>query len=261
MRAGTAWEPVVRSLFCDADARFAGRMLPAVPARLDTSHSPGVQGYLAGCADNLVPGMGTVDYKLLTRRELWSGELIPVATVSSFMPLLADIAVGCGKAQGTTILLNAQSGFRALPAPAPTASLVQFVALADFDRDGRLDLLAMSRGSQPPLGISLGDGKGGFALPFSVTNETGVYTRPALADLDGDGRLDVATVDLNYASAITLYAGRRADVFAPIGYYATGAPDGALAMIADFDGDGTPDLAAASTTAGTVSVLLQRCLK
>lgn len=92
MRAGTAWEPVVRSLFCDADARFAGRMLPAVPARLDTSHSPGVQGYLAGCADNLVPGMGTVDYKLLTRRELWSGELIPV----DYLPQLHACALSFG---------------------------------------------------------------------------------------------------------------------------------------------------------------------
>lgn len=92
MRAGVAWEPVVRALLCEADSRFRGRMLPAVPARLDRTQAPGLEGFLAGCADNLVPGMGTVDYKLLTRRQLWDGPLIPV----DYLPQLEACARSFG---------------------------------------------------------------------------------------------------------------------------------------------------------------------
>lgn len=92
MRAGTAWEPVVRHLFCEADARFRTTMLPAVPAVLGREHTGGVRGTLAGCADNLVPGMGTVDYKLLTRRQLWDGPLIPV----DYLPQLHACALSFG---------------------------------------------------------------------------------------------------------------------------------------------------------------------
>ena len=92
MRAGTAWEPVVRQLFCEADARFRTSMMPAVPAALSSKDTQGVRGKLAGCADNFVPGMGTVDYKLLTRRELWDGPLIPV----DYLPQLHACALSLG---------------------------------------------------------------------------------------------------------------------------------------------------------------------
>ncbi len=92
MRAGTEWEPVIRALFCREDARFASTMMPAVPARLGPEHTQGLHGSFAGCADNIVPGMCVVDYKLLTRRQLWDGPLVPV----DYLPQLHACALSLG---------------------------------------------------------------------------------------------------------------------------------------------------------------------
>ena len=77
------------------------------------------------------------------------------------------------------------------------------IALADVNRDGRLDALAASGDG---VRIMLGDGRGNFRAapgsPFSTGR--GVW-RLAAADLNGDAKLDIATTNSESRSIAILY--------------------------------------------------------
>jgi FG-GAP-like repeat/FG-GAP repeat len=75
-------------------------------------------------------------------------------------------------------------------------------------------------------------------------------------DLDGDGRVDLATVN-GTSSDLSIFLGIGGGGFGPASGspFATGAgPSGAT--VAEFNGDGRPDIAVSNYVSGTVSVLL-----
>ena len=78
----------------------------------------------------------------------------------------------------------------------------------------------------------------------------------AVADLNGDGRLDLAVADSGYWNDLRVLLGTGAGAFRPAGRPLAigGHPDGMTA--ADFNGDGKPDLAVASANPNIVKVLL-----
>lgn len=86
-----------------------------------------------------------------------------------------------------------------------------------------------------------------------------------VADLDGDGRADVAVAATDATGAGFVFVFYRtppaafgaADSSDKPQKYATAAAPSAL-VIADFDGDGRPDIATAGPTDGTVHLLVQR---
>ena len=70
----------------------------------------------------------------------------------------------------------------------PRNEIYRDVACGDMNKDGHLDLIAMSRENGGV--IYLGDGKGGFAPKGRLPGIFGVG-RLALGDVDADGLLDV----------------------------------------------------------------------
>ncbi|MCX5071245.1 VCBS repeat-containing protein [Streptomyces sp. NBC_00513] len=81
------------------------------------------------------------------------------------------------------------AGASAVPLPAGSGKGTA-PALGDLNGDGKADLVTPVRGSNT-LVAALGDGKGGFGPGVSFGLDTGTYpTAVALADLNGDGRLD-----------------------------------------------------------------------
>jgi len=106
---------------------------------------------------------------------------------------LRDLAVlaayGDGKFSVTVFLHSASRTFAPgatwYPPDAGKNYAVAELAAADFDGDGRLDIVT-------PSGILMNDGAGGF--PTSIPLPA-VALRPAAVDLDGDGRPDVVIPD------------------------------------------------------------------
>jgi VCBS repeat protein len=131
--------------------------------------------------------------------------------------------------------------------------------LGDLDEDGRLDAVTIEfRPSAPPAVVTLrGDGSRGFVEDrvFALTGSTPqTLAREglALADLDGDGHLDVVAVD-RAADALLVLLGDGLGNFAPPSPLPTLHDPIGLA-VGDFDEDGDLDLAVTGNLSENVQV-------
>ncbi|RSS59680.1 VCBS repeat-containing protein [Streptomyces sp. WAC01280] len=145
-------------------------------------------------------------------------------------------------------------------------------ALGDLNGDGKADLVTPVRGSNT-LVAALGDGKGGFGPGVSFGLDTGTYpTAVALADLNGDGRLDAVVAAAltkqptqhgteSMGSVVELLGDGKGG-FAPATSYSaptlvnpsTNAMFPADITVADMNGDSKPDVLTSNTNGDNVSV-------
>ena len=142
--------------------------------------------------------------------------------------------------------------------PAGPASNPFDVAVADVNGDGQLDVLTANAGSHT-VGVLLGTGTGSFGPVRAYS--TGVGSQPrrlAVADVNGDGKLDVVTADTGDATVGLLLGTGTGSVGAVLAYSAGPAcyPQGIA--VADVNGDGKPDLLTANSGSNTAGVLLQQ---
>ncbi|WP_165221066.1 FG-GAP-like repeat-containing protein [Aquisphaera insulae] len=150
----------------------------------------------------------------------------------------------------TTLLGDGRGHFSPLPGTIiDRAGLTLGADPADLDGDGRLDLaLSASDGG---VWIFRGDGRGGFtatASAPSASSETSGVASTAIADIDGDGKLDVVLGNATL-STIRIFTNRGNGLFSPsdvpgptLGSNTRSASDGGPAMAqADVNGDGLPD--------------------
>src|SRR5262249_5761227 len=165
-----------------------------------------------------------------------------------------------------SVLLGNGGGTYSAATPYPTGSFLPFsVAIGDLNGDGKLDLAVANYGDplsgNGAISVFLGNGNGTFsAATPSPTLATGAQS-VAIADLDGDGHLDL----------VVAYAFSKYSVFLGIGngsfkhvnpaFLSTGMIIFVSVAIGDLNGDGKLDLALADYglapgDAGTVSVLL-----
>lgn len=112
----------------------------------------------------------------------------------------------------------------------------------DMDGDGKLDLVALDGGSAALL-IAKGDGAGHFADPVRVPLPfAGAGRTIAIADLDGDGRADIAaTGDSLLTLVLSQATGIVSGGFVPVRSILLGAGARVLGSY-DVDGDGAIDL-------------------
>jgi hypothetical protein len=146
-------------------------------------------------------------------------------------------------------------------------------AVGDFNGDGRVDLVALNfQGKSITLLLGQEDGSFSAAVPTSVGPTSGSPSALTAADLDGDGKLDLAVIinqpcQQGNCSAVLILGGVGDGTFSfgpTTMVTATGiAGTSFLITVADFDSDGNPDLAVGTTTStilsdapGLVTVLL-----
>jgi hypothetical protein len=130
------------------------------------------------------------------------------------------------------------------------------LALGDLDRDGDLDV-ATTDDEAHAVAVLLGDGRGGFRpAPRSPIRVGRQPYPPALGDLNGDGRLDVVTPDVE-SGTLSVLLGDGGGGFGA----ASGSPIRVTTRpysvaLGDLDGDGRLDAVATHDDCSLVTILL-----
>lgn len=163
-----------------------------------------------------------------------------------------DVAIG-GEGCVQVFLGDGKGNFQApLPSCAqnidlsggyPVPYFTTFVSFADFNNDGKLDVVI----SAPVVGVEmlLGDGQGNFDSPLRIASGSTdlsfpyFYLTNTILDFNGDGCPDVATGD--WQGNVFLFAGDCAGNLQAALTLAPGDTPAQLS-VADINGDGKPDL-------------------
>ncbi len=185
---------------------------------------------------------------------------------------LAAANSGCGSPFGCTttapasisVLLGLGDGtfVGGTPYPFQSGNPALQVISADFNGDGKPDFAAQApytAQATSTLAVYLGNGDGTLQPQISTTVPSNGDI--AAADLNGDGKPDVAMVYANCTQGaclpgyVAVLVGNGDGTFQTPVPYATGLqPDSVV--IGDFNGDGKPDLATANSTSNNISILL-----
>ncbi|HEY7096662.1 MAG TPA: VCBS repeat-containing protein [Terriglobales bacterium] len=128
-----------------------------------------------------------------------------------------------------------------------------YLSLGDFNKDGLADVLVSASFPAPnSLAVLLGRGDGSFVaknLPWFY----GVKGQ-VVADFNGDSVLDLALISWLNHGTMEIEQGNGDGTFTPIGTYSTDVSDPFAIVAADFDKDGTIDLAVANTGTNDIAV-------
>ncbi len=134
-----------------------------------------------------------------------------------------------------------------------------FVAAADLNGDG-LDDLVSRRGGGGPIRVWLATGDGNFAAQVQLPDSAGpgLVRSFVLADLDGDGDIDIAAGS-RLPESVQYHANNGDGTFAPP---VRGSVEGNIqdVIVADLDNRGTPDLIAAIDLPNTADDRIQAYL-
>jgi hypothetical protein len=158
----------------------------------------------------------------------------------------ADLAVG-DYYGGVSVLLGTGDGSFPTTPSYPAGSIPTSVAAGDFTGDGLLDLAVADYGANE-VSVLLGTGDGSFQAPRTFA--AGVHPQAvAVGDFNGDGIPDLAvanqgTYPFYTDSSVSVLLGTGDGTFQAARSFAAGIRPYSVA-VADFNGDGLPDLAVA----------------
>lgn len=190
-------------------------------------------------------------------RLLWKKE----CSLSSYIAALILLCLMFAAIHGPAKVLVA-AGTCVAPSFLPASGInvgisPQSVAVGEFNKDGKLDMAVANSGSGT-VSILLGNGDGLF-LPVRDFPAGKQPNFVVVGDFNGDGKADLAVTNFgttvsDFGNVSILLGGGDGTFQAPVSYPADKQPD--FIAIADFNGDGKPDLAVANQQSGNLSIFL-----
>jgi hypothetical protein len=178
-------------------------------------------------------GVGNSSFSLVVAD--LNGDSIPDVAVATFASITASgstISVFPGNGDGTF-----QPVVQYNPGPFMTA-----LVPGDFNSDGITDLLFTSADGVLPaqIGVIFGSANGTFQSPVSYPVGS-MPGPPVLADLNGDGALDLVIAAAGTGGNLSVLLGNGDGTFQPA-VTILGAAGASYVAVGDFNGDGKPDL-------------------
>lgn len=142
------------------------------------------------------------------------------------------------------VLLGNGDGTFQSPKTYDSGASYSWVAVGDVNNDGKTDIIT----AHGEIGVMLGNGDGTFQTMTDVTANAGAL---AIADVNNDGKPDLLVASyegLNGDSSLGVLLGNGDGTFQPQVNYDTPTGENAVSIaVADFNGDGNPDIAIANT--------------
>jgi len=135
------------------------------------------------------------------------------------------------------------------------------IAVADFNRDGKLDLAALmdiAEGTGSEVAVFYGNGDGTLSAPLILQVGATFPSFLGASDLNGDGLSDLVA---SVKNTVFIWLGKPGGTFAPPvtysvqgGYLSSGEP--VSLAFGDFNSDGKMDIAVPGQAAGIITLLL-----
>ena len=159
-----------------------------------------------------------------------------------------DLVVSRGEASGISILPGQGAGTFGAARPAPAGREADLVAVGDFTGDGKPDIAvtnAAADGSTLLVRVRVGNGRGGFSP--AAGPPIPVEGIGAVADVNGDGKLDLVVVDSSEVSVLIgngaggLHPAAESPFVTGTPFFGSPNPNGIFAV--DLNGDGKTDIA------------------
>jgi len=213
----------------------------------------GTQGYGIGIDSLLGNGDGS-----FSKLRAYHGPGLPTSlTTGDFNhDGKADVAISFDQTSNTTgivaiLLGNGDGTFGSVHSMA-TAQPANTIVAGDFNGDGKLDV-AVTTGpyatSTADIELLLGNGDGSLQSPTVLTTLPWYTTALSVADLNGDGKLDLVSDGGNTndgGQIVTVLLGNGNGTFQTPASYPGPLKVAQTIAIADFNGDGHPDVAVPS---------------
>lgn len=221
----------------------------------------------------LARGDGTFESEQTYDTGLFAPAFIATADVNGDQHPDVVLTQNVGGGGELAVLLNRGDGTFQAAAVYETGGLYATpLVIVDANGDGKSDLVVSHSqfcSGRPPsvscIGVLIGNGDGSFQQAVTYdTGGTGAWSLTA-ADFNGDGRVDIAvahqcrpSICRGATAVVGVLDGNGDGSFASPSIYETRAPS-VLAVAADVNGDGRPDLVIGSAPpvpTGSLSVLL-----